>query len=797
MAKISQSIKTLKGGVSQQPEILKRPEQGNKQVNGWSSETSGLKKRPPFVFKKILGDKNLFGESPLFHLINRDEQERYYVVFTGSDIKVYDLSGNEYRVDGNKDYVRVPRPRDQLKMLTIADYTFVVNTTKEVHQGTTKHLQDFNTKKQALINVKGGQYGRVLKVFINGEEVSRKTLPTGGNQYDVKELDAQAIAEVLTSGINSWGTSKGITATAGNGFIEVKAAGSTLINSIKTEDGYADQLLNVVTHYVQSVNKLPLNAPDGYIVKVTGNLEKSTDAYYVQYDAAEKVWKETLGWDVIKGLDKNTMPHVLVRESSGNFTFKPADWSDRSSGDEDTNPQPSFVAGTINDVFLYRNRLGLLSGENVIFSRTGKYFNFYPASVATLSDDDPIDVAVSSDRINILKYAVPFANELLLWSDEAQFILSSGQGAFTASTLSLDMATSYDVSDKARPFALGKSVYYANPRAGYTSIGRYYSVQDVSQVKASEDITSYVPDYIPNGVFNIRGSTTERFCTVLTSGAKSTVFVYKFLYINEQIAQQSWSEWSLGEDCEVLACDTIGSYMFPVIRNGKHTFIGSLSFTEFTKDYSSEPYRYYMDYKKSYLTPSSAYDVDKGVTIYALPQIYGTIELPFERGTFVVCTKGGKVYEFNPKGSVWSGSDKIFIDGNLAGQEVFVGISFKFEYEFSKFLIKEYDNFGNVNTVDSGRLQLQRAWIDHQLSGSFDVSVYNSTTTYKYTMTGISLGAKSSELGKLNLSTGKFKFPCAGKADRVSVTVTSSFPAPVCLIGAGWEANYVRKTTRI
>ncbi|UZT50288.1 non-contractile tail tubular protein [Enterobacter phage 03_vB_Eclo_IJM] len=64
---------------------------------------------------------------------------------------------------------------------------------------------------------------------------------------------------------------------------------------------------------------------------------------------------------------------------------------------------PSFVDSTINDVFFYRNRLGFLSGENVIMSRSAGYFAFFLKSVATLSDDDPIDVAVSHPRISILK----------------------------------------------------------------------------------------------------------------------------------------------------------------------------------------------------------------------------------------------------------------------------------------------------------------------------------------------------------------------------------------------------------
>ncbi|UZT50455.1 non-contractile tail tubular protein [Enterobacter phage 04_vB_Eclo_IJM] len=126
----------------------------------------------------------------------------------------------------------------------------------------------------------------------------------------------------------------------------------------------------------------------------------------------------------------------------GRFDFKEMEWSGRGAGDDDTNPMPSFVDSTINDVFFYRNRLGFLSGENVIMSRSAGYFAFFPKSVATLSDDDPLDVAVSHPRISILKYAVPFSEQLLLWSDEVQFVMTSS-GVLTAKSIQLDVGSEF------------------------------------------------------------------------------------------------------------------------------------------------------------------------------------------------------------------------------------------------------------------------------------------------------------------------------------------------------------------
>ena len=93
MSLVSQEIKNLVGGISQQPDQLRYPEQGERQINAFSSETDGLQKRPPSKFIKRLGESGSFGAKPLIHLINRDAQEQYYVIFDGQSIKVFDLNG--------------------------------------------------------------------------------------------------------------------------------------------------------------------------------------------------------------------------------------------------------------------------------------------------------------------------------------------------------------------------------------------------------------------------------------------------------------------------------------------------------------------------------------------------------------------------------------------------------------------------------------------------------------------------------------------------------------------------------
>ena len=76
MKLLSQNIKNLVQGISQQPPILRFPEQLEAQINGFSTEVDGLQKRVPSVHIKTLSTALKSGDKPLIHYINRDESEK-------------------------------------------------------------------------------------------------------------------------------------------------------------------------------------------------------------------------------------------------------------------------------------------------------------------------------------------------------------------------------------------------------------------------------------------------------------------------------------------------------------------------------------------------------------------------------------------------------------------------------------------------------------------------------------------------------------------------------------------------
>lgn len=784
----SQTIKNLVSGVSQQPAILRHPEQLEYQENGMSTEAAGLQKRPPLLHVKNL-DKSVLvpGVKPLVHIINRDQYERYTVLFTGDGIHVWDMVGNRKTVnyqDANaKLYATTTNPRRKLKVITVADYTFVANVDKVVDMTTELTSSTWETQG-ALVNVKSGQYGRTYQVILNGSVASTFTTPDGSVSSHTAQIDTNYIASQLNTGL----TNNGWTVTQGEGWLYIVKAG-TKITSIETKDGYNNQAMFGFTKSAQKFSNLPASGPDGYTVEVLGENGSTADNYYVKYDTTKRVWKETARPGILTALDSGTMPHTLVRQADGTFTFQRADWTKRVTGDEDSNPNPSFVDGKINDIFFFRNRLGFISGENVLLSKSGDFFKFWMSSAMDVLDIDTIDLAVSHNRVSILYHAVPFAEELLLFSAQTQFVLRA-EGILSPKNARIDQVTEFDCDTSTRPIGAGRRLYFPARRALYSSIKEFYAVQDVTNVKNAQDITSHVPSYIPNGVYKMISSTTENIMMVLTEGLESSLFVYKYLFSEETRVQASWSEWTVGG--AILGGDFIGSTLYLVVQRGDGVFLEKMLFTYNTKDYTEEPYRVFFDRKAvSAAIPESNHDTVYNQTTFDVQSVYGEV-LPTE--TYGIVTPDGGYMEFVATDFK---DGKVILPGNWVGKKMVVGRLFNFKMTFSELMLKSTDERGTKSDTE-GRLQLRNMWVNHVDSGYFKVSVgHKDKEIYMYEMTGRIIGSGNNKLGSMPLETGQFKFPIQGVASNVVITVESPYPTPVCLIGAGWEGNYYRRSQRL
>ena len=135
-----------------------------------------------------------------------------------------------------------------------------------------------------------------------------------------------------------------------------------------------EDLMRCFQSSVNDVSNLPNQCKHGYIVKVSNALRAEEDDYYLRFEGENGKdgagsWIECARPSIAKEL--TNMPLVIQRTAATTFTVRPFDYQVRRVGDDTTNPMPSFVGSRINKVLFFRNRLALLSGENVITSRPG------------------------------------------------------------------------------------------------------------------------------------------------------------------------------------------------------------------------------------------------------------------------------------------------------------------------------------------------------------------------------------------------------------------------------------------
>lgn len=788
----SQTIKNIVSGISQQPAILRLPEQLEEQINGYSTEVGGLQKRAPTVHIKNLFTAPSSTYRPLVHVVKRDEEEKYIMIFDGNgSCKIYDEDGKEYRVTidaKSAAYLSGVDPRKYLKCITIADYTFIVNTKKRVAMtGNVWDSGRWKGTQGALFNVKSGQYGRTYACIINDVTIASYSTPDGSNASDSTKVDVNWIAEQLATSARN----NGWTVETGDSWLYVKKAGTT-IKTVKIKDGYNGMSMFGIYRAVQNFNNLPRSAPNGFTVQVKGATNVADD-YYVRYDGDTQLWTECARPETPTTLDSSTMPQGLVRNADMSFTLKPLDWDDRDVGDEYSNPEPSFVGATINDIFFYRNRLGFISGENVILSRSASFFNFWFASVVDMQDTDPIDLAVSHNSVSILYHAVPFDEELLLFSNDTQFLLRA-DGVLSPKNCSITEVTEFTCNPYVRPVGAGRRVYFPTERAEFTTIKEYFTIEDTTNLKDAQDVTSHVPSFIPNGVYKIVSSNTENVLGFFTLGAESKVYIYKYLFVDNSRLQSSWSYWEFN-GARILGGGFINSTLYLVFDRQGTITLESISFTYNTKDYEEyEPYRVFMDRKIVLPAISSdAYDDIEGRTKVDMKTMYGDA---LKAGvSYGLVDSKGFFRKWTPEEMV--DGRYVWLQGNWVGRRLIEGELYKFKVKFSEVMIRKQDDNG-VTAYTEGRLQLKNFWVNYANCGYIKAIVECfDKETYEYVMTARLLGSGRNKIGLTALETGQFKFPVQSLSSNCSISIETELPMPVALIGAGWEGVYYKRATRV
>jgi len=322
----------------------------------------------------------------------------------------------------------------------------------------------------------------------------------------------------------------------------------------------------------------------------------------------------------------------FIEWSSGVYyydNYKDNKYAARAAGDDFTNPFPSFVGQTINDVFFFKNRLGFLTNNAVIFSEADAYFNFFRTTTQQLLDSAPIDVGLSHTKVAVLQHAIPFQEKLMLFSKQSQFVLR-GADILSPKTVAISPVTEYDISDSINPLAVGNYIYFTFQRNDYEGVYEYF-VDNNTETFNAEEITQQIPKYINKKATRIVGSPAENTLVITTDDDLKTLFVYKYFWSNKEKIQSAWMKFTFDRD--IVGCDFIDSKLFMLTSDTEGLHLESLTLEDGLKD-SGLDYTLYLDSRVEGSTLTTSYDATtKKTTISGLPYDPTNLEIYTKIGT--------------------------------------------------------------------------------------------------------------------------------------------------------------------
>lgn len=808
MSLISTAIPNLLSGVSQQPSAMRYPSQADEQINAYPSVIDGLIKRPPteHVKQLISGNASTVGNC-LCHLINRDTTERYAVVLRNGAIQVTSLTSPSTAITvtntNGTGYINTSNPQTDLKALTVGDYTFILNTTKVPAMLSGAGNLSPSQAPQCLITVVAGAYSSTYKITFYGTDFSVTTSGTNADQVQTDWIATQ-LAAALTH------ASTGLNATSRGGFtdwsvsrtnstIKVTRSGGGAFTYPTLSDGRSNTLTTLVTDQASKVSDLPLVAPDGYIVKVVGDSESGYDDYFLKFKAntsgafGQGVWEETQGPGLTYKLDPDTMPYVLVRTNSTNFEFKRGSWDTRIVGDADTSPIPSFVGRAIKDIFFFRNRLGVIAQDKIILSEAGSYFNFWRTSVLQVLDGDPIDLGVASPKVAALNSALPFAEQLLLFGDQTQFILGSANDLLTPKTATITQTTDFRSLASVRPVSNGRLIFFAEGRGDYSGIREYFQVATNSNnIFDAQNITAQVPAYIKGSVVELDATTHDDLLIVRTDNSPDTIYCYKYLNNGNERVQSAWFKFNF-PGSTIRGMGWIDTTLYLFNQRSDALYLEKMVVEPGRKD-SGLDFVVTLDRRVTEASVTAAYDATTAQTTFtglpytvragATMQVVSRANTPTV-GVFPIGTIATPVS---------ASGTTIVVSGNWTGKSVYIGEQYDMTYRTSTCYIRQ----GQTNTIiPQGRFQLGYGTLVYTGSSNFTVSVTpRYRDTYTYSFTGNILGSNAT-IGSIGVWSGNFRFPIFAKNDEVTISISNDSPLPCGLTSLDYEGTFNTRSRRV
>jgi len=568
-------------------------------------------------------------------------------------------------------------------------------------------------------------------------------------------------------------------------------------------------LMRVMQDSINDVSELPTQCRDGYIVKIANSKDSSDDDYYLKFEGNDGLdgpgaWVECPAPGIVKSLDATTMPHVLQRQSDGDFLVKKYTWEDRVVGDNTTNALPSFVGNTINKVLFFRNRLALLSGENVILSRPGELAtpSFFAKTALAVSAVDPIDISCSSTFPSDLFDGIEVAAGLGVFSTNQQFLLSSDAEILNPDTAKLRSISSYNYNKVVPPISLGTTTGYIDNSGKYSRFNEMANVvreQEPVVMETSKLVSTLLPKDI-----DLVTNSRENQIILFGKTNSDTVYGYKYLVSGEKREQTAWFKWKFNNPIKYHFIIDDEYYLLDT-----DNFLQKISLMQQDTDPSidetvgSDTSNYLIHLDNWTTVGSGSYNATTKLTTFSSVSWLTSVTSP--NGKLVLvdidtgATRVGRYAECTyPDVSIFDNTSTgtyFTVPGDWSTGTFYVGYLYEYLVHFPTFYLNQTQGQRSKSDVNS-------SLVVHRIKLNFGKSGLYTTTLQRTGKDDYSETYESAALDEYLVSDAPYlpehiqTVPVYESNKNVKVLLKSSHPAPATLHALSWEGDYSPKNYR-
>ena len=555
-------------------------------------------------------------------------------------------------------------------------------------------------------------------------------------------------------------------------------------------------LINVVAAEVLTVDDLPRQSKHGFVVKVANSANEEDD-YYLKFFAnngfdGEGVWEECVRPGDKINFDATTMPLQLVRTNSTTFTLSEVAWEGAQVGNTDpdgTNPQASFVGKTINKMVFFRNRLVMLSDENVIMSRPGNFFNFWAKTAQTFSNVDPIDLSCSSTYPAIVFDAIQVNTGLVIFTKNQQFMLTTDSDVLNPNTAKINRLSSYNFNHKTNPVNLGTTIGFLDNANKYS---RFFEMSQIRR-EGEPDVVeqSKVVSQLFEKDLKIISNSRENGLILFSEEDTSTLYGYRYFVSGNERILQAWFQWTVTGTVQYHCM--LDDALYVVVRNNNKDQLLKYSIKLDDNGHfvtAGEDYPIHLDHCTSVTTGGGTYNSTTNKTTFAKPT-------GFESSNDIAAYDTDSGTNLGRFADVTINGSNLEITGNWSGETFLIGYQFEMQVELPKIFFTY--RAGNATRRDTrSDLIVHRVKFNFGQVGFYKMEV-NRIGKPLFTQEVESTPAdayNANAVGFVPDVTGVV--PCYERNKNLIITVKSKHPSPATIVSYQWEGKYTNKNyTRV